>query len=157
MSIDDALTAIENSAVAHAISKSDHLVAASLQIVHVLGFITLLAALVLVSLRLLRWSFANHAMADVLRDADRLLKIGLTLVTASGVLMFVATPQLYFYKPMFELKMLLFIAAVLLQFMVLRKLVRDEGVRMWAVRTIVGLSLVTWFGIAFAGRMIGFT
>ena len=157
MSVDAVLSTLENSALAHAISKSDHLVAASLQIVHVMGFITLLAALVLVSLRLLRWSFGNQSLADVVNDAHRFLAVGLALVIASGVLMFIATPRLYVYKPAFELKMLLFIAAVLLQFTVVRRLARSEAASTWAVRTTLSVSLLIWFGIAFAGRMIGFT
>ena len=157
MSIDEVLMAVQDSAIAHAISKSNHLVAASLQVVHVFGFVTLLAALLLISLRLLRWSFAQHTLAEVARDANRLLFAGLALVTVSGVLMFVATPQLYFHKPAFELKMLLFAIALLLQFALLRNVVLVDTPRTWAVRTLVGLSMVTWFGIGFAGRMIGFT
>jgi len=156
MTVDAVLSAIENSAIAHAISKSNHLVAASLQVVHVLGFITLLAALVLVSLRLLRWTFNDQSLADISRDANRLLAVGLTLVIASGLLMFVATPQLYFYKPAFELKMLMFVGAVLLQFTLLRRLSSSDA-RQWVVRTVVAVSLFAWFGIGFAGRMIGFT
>ncbi|MEJ1962337.1 MAG: hypothetical protein WDO56_12650 [Gammaproteobacteria bacterium] len=34
----DVLKALQNSAVAHAVSKSNHMVGAGLQIVHVLGF-----------------------------------------------------------------------------------------------------------------------
>ena len=96
MSIDSLLVTIQNSAIAHAISKSDHMVAASLQVVHVLGFIALLAALVLISLRLLNLVLVEQALADVTRDANRLLYIGLALTVASGVLMFVATPRLYY-------------------------------------------------------------
>jgi hypothetical protein len=156
MSIDEWLSVLENSAIAHAISKSNHLVAASLQVVHVIGFITLLAALVLVSLRLLRWAFNDQSLADIAAAANRLVAIGLALVVASGVLMFVATPQLYFYKPAFELKMLLFAGALLLQFTLLRRMAQGSA-GTWAVRTLVGLSLLTWFSIGFAGRMIGFT
>src|SRR5690606_21129229 len=37
MSVDDILIAVQSSPVAHAVSKSDHLVGATLQILHVLG------------------------------------------------------------------------------------------------------------------------
>ena len=87
-----------------------------------LGFIVLLAALVLISLRLLGLALqAVSRSRDVVEDATRLMWLGLALTVASGTLMFIATPKLYFYKPAFELKMLLFVVAVLVQFTVLRK------------------------------------
>ena len=51
MTILDALTAIQNNGIARAITKSDHLVIAGLQIIHVFAFLLLLSALVLMSLR----------------------------------------------------------------------------------------------------------
>jgi hypothetical protein len=157
MSTEELLTWIQDSPVAHAISKSNHLVAASLQVIHVLGFITLLAALVLVGLRLLGLALQSQTLPDVTKDANRLLYLGLGMTVASGVLMFVATPKLYFHKPAFELKMLLFLAAVIIQFWVLRRLVARAAENSVAVRLTVAVSLLAWFGIGFAGRMIGFT
>jgi hypothetical protein len=152
------LTAIQDSAIAHSISKSNHLVGAALQVVHVLAFITLLASIVLISLRLLGLALKDQPLADIVRDANRLLYIGLGLATASGLLMFVASAKLYFYKTAFELKMLLFLTAVVLQFALLRRLARSESAAPPAlVRTVVAISLTVWFGIGFAGRMIGFT
>lgn len=49
MSTHDILTWIQDSALAHAISKTDHLVGAGLQVVHVMGLVALLASLVLIS------------------------------------------------------------------------------------------------------------
>lgn len=157
MTILEVLTSIQDSAIAHLISKSDPMVAASLQVVHVLGFVTLLAALILLGLRLLGWILQQHSTLDVVQDASRLLHLGLIMTIGSGVLMFVATPKLYFYKPAFQLKMLLFIAAVLMQFMVLRRLATRPDDAMAVTRTTVAISLCAWFAIGFAGRMIGFT
>ncbi|HEY6644321.1 DUF6644 family protein [Povalibacter sp.] len=157
MSIADILNVIQDSPIAHAISKSDHMVAAGLQVVHVLGFIALLAALVLISLRLLNLVFRNQPIGEVTRDANRIFYIGLVLTVLSGTLMFVATPTLYFYKFAFELKMLLFVAAIVLQFALFRRVAASESPNPVLARTTVGVSLVVWFGIGLAGRMIGFT
>ena len=157
MSVEQVLTLIQDSPLAHVISKSNHLVAASLQVIHVLGFIALLAALVLVGLRLLGWTLKTQALADVAKDASRLLYLGLGMTIVSGVLMFIATPKLYFHKPAFELKMLLFLAALVLQFWLLRRLVDRASENAAVVRVTVAASLLVWFGIGFAGRMIGFT
>ena len=157
MSTATILDAIQHSAIAEAISKSNHLVGAALQVVHVLGFIALLASLVLLSLRLLNLILREDALTDVVRDTNRLLYIGLALTVSSGVLMFVSSPKLYFYKQAFELKMLLFLSAVIIQFAFLRRVANNESASMGAVRTAVAFSLVAWFGIGLAGRMIGFT
>ena len=157
MSTDSILTAIQNSAIAHAISKSDHMVAASLQVVHVLGFIALLASLVLISLRLLNLVLKQQQLQDVTRDANRLFYVGLALTVSSGLLMFVSSPRLYFYKTAFELKMLLFVSALIIQFALLRRVASKESPHPLLTRTAVTLSLVAWFGIGLAGRMIGFT
>ncbi|HEY5807163.1 MAG TPA: DUF6644 family protein [Povalibacter sp.] len=157
MTIDSVLTAIQDSPIAHLISKSNHLVAAGLQVVHVLGFIALLASLVLISLRLLNLVLKQQPLIDVTRDANRLFYIGLALTVASGVLMFVSTPKLYYYKAAFELKMLLFVTALLIQFAVFRRVAASTSPHPVLARTTVAASLVAWFGIGLAGRMIGFT
>ena len=79
MSTEELLTWIQDSPVAHAVSKSNHLVAASLQVIHVLGFITLLAAVVLVGLRLLGLALQRQALPDVAKDAHRLVYLGLVI------------------------------------------------------------------------------
>ena len=152
----DMLAAIQNSAVAHAVSKSNHMVGAGLQIVHVLGFIVLLSSLVLISLRLLGLVFADQPISKVGRDATRLIWLGLALAVVSGTLMFVSSPRMYYYNPAFELKMLLLIVAVLVQVLLLRRVTVNDSPTPALVRTSVALSLVFWFGVGLAGRVIGF-
>lgn len=156
MSTAQVLTAIQNSVIAHAVSKSNHMVAAGLQIVHVLGFILLLSSIVLISLRLLGLAFAQQPISKVGRDATRLIWIGLALTVASGTLMFVSSPRLYYYNPAFELKMLLLVAAVLVQVLLLRRVSANDSPTPALVRTTVALSLISWFGVGLAGRIIGF-
>ena len=156
MSTAQVLTAIQNSAVAHAVSKTNHMVGAGLQIVHVLGFILLLSSIVLISLRLLGLAFAQQPISKVGRDATRLIWIGLALTVASGTLMFVSSPRMYYYNPAFELKMLLLVAAVLVQVLLLRRVSVSDSPTPVLVRTTVALSLASWFGVGLAGRIIGF-
>ena len=156
MSTAEVLTALQNSAVAHAVSKSNHMVGAGLQIVHVLGFILLLASIVLISLRLFGLAFAQQPISKVGRDATRLIWLGLVLTVASGTLMFVSSPRMYYYNPAFELKMLLLIAAVLVQVLLLRRVSANDSPTRALARTTVALSLASWFGVGLAGRIIGF-
>jgi hypothetical protein len=156
MSIDAVLTAIQNSAIAHAISKSNHLVAAALQIIHVLGFVVLLAALVLLSLRLLNVALKEQSVAQVSKDATKLIWAGLAVAVISGTLMFASSPKLYFFKEVFAVKMLLLIVAVIVQVTLFRKAVTSRNPTQTFARISVALALICWFGIGMAGRAIGF-
>ena len=154
MSTHDILTWIQDSALAHAISKTDHLVGAGLQVVHVMGLVALLASLVLISLHLLGLAFKHHPTVEIARESTRLVWSGLALTALSGTLMFIATPTLYFYNPAFRLKMLLFVLAVVVQLALFRRAASRATPSFAKVG--VAVSLATWFSVAMAGRMIGF-
>ena len=152
----DILTWLQDSWLAHAISKTDHLVGAGLQIVHVMGLVALLASLVLISLHLVGLAFKHQPITDIARDATKLVWVGLTLTALSGTLMFIATPKLYFYNPAFRLKMILFFVAVIVQLALFRKTAAQTAPSPSFARASVGISLAAWFSVAMAGRMIGF-
>jgi hypothetical protein len=154
MSTHDILTWIQDSALAHAISKTDHLVGAGLQVVHVMGLVALLASLVLISLHLLGLAFKHHPTVEIARESTRLVWWGLALTALSGTLMFIATPTLYFYNPAFRLKMLLFLLAVVVQLALFRRAASQATPSVAKVG--VAVSLAAWFSVAMAGRMIGF-
>lgn len=157
MSTNQILIAIQNSALAHAVSKSNHLVGAGLQIVHVMGLILLLASVVLISLRLLGLAFAGQPVSKVGHDANRLTWIGTALTVSSGALMFISSPRLYYYNPAFELKMVLLVFAILVQVFLLRHVAMSDSPPPKTLgRVAVALSLASWFGVGLAGRIIGF-
>jgi hypothetical protein len=152
----DILSWVQDSALAHAISKTDHLVGAGLQIIHVMGLVALLASLVLIGLHLAGLAFKHQPLTDIAREATKLVWVGLTLTALSGTLMFIATPKLYFYNPAFRLKMLLFFIAVIVQLALFRKTAAQTSPTPTFARASVGISLAAWFSVAMAGRMIGF-
>lgn len=147
---------LQSTPVAHAISKGNHLIGAGLQILHILGFVLMLASLVLVSLRVVGAILGDRPVADVARDGTRLLWIGFAQAFASGVLMFTASPLLYFPNPAFKAKMLLLALAVTLQLTLYRRIMRGGVLHPLLTRLGVALSVSAWLGIAFAGRLIGF-
>jgi hypothetical protein len=151
----DTLDLIQSTPLSHAISKSNHLLIAAFQVLHVLGFVLLLSALVLISLRLLRLILPQQTISAVASQALRLLWLGLALAVGSGTLMFVGSPRHYFYNPAFELKMALLAAAVVFQAAVFRKLTSRPIADTWT-RLGVALSLALWFAVSMAGRAIGF-
>ena len=156
MTVLDILDAIQDSPIAHAISKTDHLVAAGLQIVHVLGLIFFLASLVLISLRAVGWALADQPIPQVVRDTSRLMWAGLFLTALSGTLMFIATPKLYFFNWAFALKMGLLVLAVIVQVTLFRGIAKRDEPSLRFVRASVALCVASWFSVAMAGRMIGF-
>jgi cytochrome bd-type quinol oxidase subunit 2 len=147
---------IQGSALSHAISQSNHLLIATLQVVHVLGFVLLLAALVLISLRLLNVVLTEQTAPHIARQALHMLWLGLALAVGSGILMFIGSPKHYYYNPAFELKMLLLTVAVIVQSSLFRKVVYAPNPRPALRRVSVALSLALWFAVSMAGRAIGF-
>jgi hypothetical protein len=156
MSTHDILTWIQNSPLAHAISKTDHLVGAGLQVVHVMGLVALLASLVLISLHLLGLAFKHHPTVEIAKESTRLVGWGLALTALSGTLMFIATPTLYFYNPAFRWKMGLFLLAVVIQLALFRRAANETAPTPSFAKAGVLVSLASWFSVAMAGRMIGF-
>ncbi len=156
MTTTDILTWLQDSALAHTISKTDHLVGAGLQIIHVMGLVALLASLVLIGLHLMGLAFKHQPITDIAKEATKLVWVGLTLTALSGTLMFIATPKLYFYNPAFRLKMILFFVAVIVQLALFRRTATQRTPTPAFARASVGISLAAWFSVAMAGRMIGF-
>lgn len=156
MSMQEILLSIERSGIAHAISKSSHLVVAGLQVVHVIGIILLLSALVLLSLRLLGLVFQGQSVTAISKDAQRLMLLGFVLAFISGVLMFIASPRHYFYNSAFQLKMVLFVLALAVQAFLLRRAANQSSPSPVLARVSASLALVLWFGVGLSGRVIGF-
>jgi hypothetical protein len=150
------LTAIENSIFAHAINKTDYVVGASLQILHVLGLIMFLSSIVLIALRSFGLVLTEQSIAQVAKSTAKWMWAGLVFAVFSGTLMFVATPKLYFYNSAFGFKMLLMVVAIAVQVTLLRRVAKDPAVTPAFARAIVSVCAVCWFGVAMAGRMIAF-
>lgn len=148
MTVREWLFWLQNTPVAHAISKSHHLVGALLQVVHIAGFVALLAAVVLLTLRRFDLLLTNVPRARIEREFGRILWWGLGLALVSGVLMFVSSPILYFYNKAFELKFAILLVAVAVQIALLKGAQRPA--------LVTAVSLVLWFAVGVAGRAIGF-
>jgi hypothetical protein len=156
MSSVDVLDWIQSTPLSHWISKSNHLLIAGFQVIHVMGFILLLASLVLISLRLLGLLFKQQTVPQVAKEATRLIWVGLAMAVGTGVLMFIGSPRHYYYNPAFDVKMLLLLLAVIVQALLFGRVAASEAQKPWLARTAVALSLVFWFAVSMAGRAIGF-
>jgi hypothetical protein len=156
LTIRGVLAAIQGNGLVRLITKSDHLVIAGFQVIHVFGLVLLLTSLILMSLRLLGWVLPQHAIPQITREAARLFWIGLGMTVLSGTLMFVTGTAHYFYNRAFEVKMVLLTLAIVVQLASFRKIAASESPRPAVARMTVAVSLLLWFGVAVAGRAIGF-
>jgi hypothetical protein len=147
---------LQNSPLAHLINGSNHLVGAAFQIVHILGIVLLLTAVLLVALRLLGLGLREQTLAEVEQLARPFLWLGLAAAVISGSLFFVSTAVIYASKTALQIKLVLLVLAVLLQFGLIRRLVAHPASK-GVARAGALASLGLWFGVGLAGRAIGFT
>ncbi|MBA4285306.1 MAG: hypothetical protein C0434_07210 [Xanthomonadaceae bacterium] len=147
--------ALQDSALAHLISKSHYLVGAGLQVVHIAGLILLLAAVLLIDLRLLGQGLQRQTPQQVSRAAAGLIWIGLALALSSGVLMFVSAAVKYADNPAFAVKLLLLAAVLPPQLWIQRRLGAGSKPPPFP-RAVAASALLVWFSVAVAGRAIGF-
>ena len=128
----------------------------TIQIGHVLGLVLLLTALLLVNLRLLGWGLRSLPLAQVVHATRRALWLGLALTMGSGSLLFLSAPVHYAANSAFVPKMLLLLAALVVQASLYRRVTANPAPAALLARGTAVLSLSLWFGVGLAGRAIGF-
>jgi hypothetical protein len=147
---------LQSSPVGHIISGSNHLVGAAVQVVHIAGIVLLLTAVLLVSLRLLGLGLKQQSLEEVEKLARPFLWAGLVATVVSGTLFFISTAVIYATKEALQIKLVLLVLALALQFGLVRRLVAHPASQALSTGAAVA-SLVLWFGVGLAGRAIGFT
>jgi len=150
------LYALQQTALAQAVSKSSFWVGAGLQIVHIFGILLMLGSVLLVSLRLLGLVLADRPVSSVSRTVARFIWTGLGLLVASGTLMFITMPLRYVQNKPFVFKMAFFVAAVLLQLLLFRRVALQAEPSPVLARSAAIATLAVWMVVAWAGRFIGF-
>jgi hypothetical protein len=131
---------------------------AGLLTVHLFGLTLLLGSVLLSSLNLLGLFQRVKPAAQVRREMQPVMMVGLALMAGSGLLIFMGGAEAYYAGFWFRLKMVLFATAVTFQFTVNRTIATAPAGRFSpAVRRITGLAtLMLWFGVGCAGRAIAF-
>jgi Family of unknown function (DUF6644) len=130
----------------------------SVQSVHLVGLTALLAAILVLNLRLAGVSMREWSLPAVERQLRPWAWGGAALVLTSGMLMFLGNPPKYLANPAFQFKMAFLALAMVCQFGLFRRFFRSEpGVRPRSMNLLVaGLSLTLWFAVGWAGRAIAF-
>jgi hypothetical protein len=130
----------------------------AVQSVHLVGLTVLLAAILVLNLRLAGVTMVDWSLPAVERQLRPWARGATALVLASGVLMFLGNPAKYLASGPFQFKMACLVLAMLCQFGLFRTFFRSEPtVRARSMNMgVAGLSLTLWFSVGWAGRVIAF-
>lgn len=129
------------------------------QTVHILAIAALMAAMLMFNLRLAGKVGGSQPMLEVSRRTIPVIWWALPVLLATGALLVVGEPARSLKNNVFQLKMLLVIAAIFVTLYCSRPLERNPGY--WDGRRGLGslmalVSVLLWVGIIFAGRWIAY-
>ncbi len=130
----------------------------AVQSVHLVGLTMLLAAILVLNLRLAGVGMMDWSLAVVERQLRIWVWVAIALVIASGALMFIGNPTKYLASGPFQFKMASLALAMLCQFGLFRRFFRSEpAIRPRAINiAVAALFLTLWFSVGWAGRVIAF-
>jgi hypothetical protein len=131
---------------------------AGLLTVHLFGLTLLLGSVLLTSMNLLGLFQRQKPAAQLRRETQPVMLLGLLVMLASGSLIFTGGAEAYFAGYWFRLKMTLLLTAVLFQVTVYQVVARADANRFPRIANrATGLVMVVlWFSVACAGRAIAF-
>jgi hypothetical protein len=151
MSALDSLAAwLEATRVAEVVGTSMWLVAA-LSAVHVLGYTLVMGGALVANLRLMGLLLPGLPAGVVTRPANRGISLGLVISIATGVLLVSWKATAAFASDIFQVKMLLLLAAAVLHFTWQRSITRSEPANPSLPKTAGVIGLALWLGLAVAG------
>lgn len=128
----------------------------ALNIIHLMGMVVFLGAILIVDLRLLGTGLRRQPTAAVARDAQPWLLGGLIVLVFTGIPATMATATQQYGNSIFWVKMYLLSLGLVFTFTVRRRVAfAEEGRVPAAARKAVGLvSIGIWLGVAALARLI---
>lgn len=156
MSTIELFTTIQSSAIGDFIGKQNHLLGAVAQLLHIAGLILVLSSVLLVSLRLFGIGLRSVSAAQLADTTSKLVWAGLALLVVSGLVMFIPAALLYEPNTFFWTKFVLLALAIGVHLTLYRKVTRLDAPHAVLASATAIVALGLWFGVAFAGRFIGF-
>ncbi|HMA50797.1 MAG TPA: DUF6644 family protein [Magnetospirillaceae bacterium] len=155
MSVHSLALWLQNHGVGLFLRKSDPLVGVVLQNFHILGLVALLAAVLLIDLRLLGLGLTSRSAPDLARRLRPVFWLGAVTVGTSGLLMLVSDAVRYSNNDALLVKLALLPWALAFQLGVERIGIQLRPRSLPAAGTAL-LSLLLWVSVGLAGRAIGF-
>jgi hypothetical protein len=160
-SLDNFCAWIEQTSLSQAIQVTSWSVP-TVQTVHILAISAVMASVLMLNLRLLGIVSRERPLAEVSARFRPVIWWGLPVLLASGAILIVGEPVRSLENPIFQLKMTLLIAVIIVTLAYQAPLNKDS--RYWestagrraAIKLIAVVSLVLWVGIVCAGRWIAY-
>jgi len=128
----------------------------AVQSVHLVGITVLLAAVIVVNLRVAGVGMMEWPLPWLERQLKPWALGSAALVLLSGVLIFLGTPAKYLASNPFRFKIAVLGLAIAFQVGVLRRLAGAERGARWRRIVVAGVSVTLWFLVGWAGRAIAF-
>jgi hypothetical protein len=120
---------------------------------HIMTLAVFLGTIVVVDMRLLGFGLRRRSAAQLATELAPWNWTSMALMIVTGVLLFLSEANRLSGNAPFFIKMVFLSLGMLIHFTIFRKATRDEG---WLGRLTGSISLICWFGVAFAGRAIAF-
>jgi hypothetical protein len=148
----------EATAIGHAIRSSSWLFPV-IEAVHLLALATIGGALLIVDLRLFGSGLRSCPVRQVARDAQPWLIGALVVMISTGIPLFLSESIKCYYSDAFWVKMTTLPLAILYTFTVRRRVAMADEARVGprSQKLVALASIALWFGVAAAGRWIGFS
>ena len=143
------LSWIEATSAAKAVAESAT-VTAWLSAVHVVGFALVIGSALVANLRGLGVVFPRSEVAEIVVPANRAIVLGLAISVATGALLFAARATDAGANGIFQLKMLLLVAAAAVQFALVGRRGALDRRSAGATRAVSAVALALWLGLALA-------
>ena len=128
----------------------------AIEVVHLFGLVMLLGTVAVVDLRLLGFGMRHQTAPRVAEGVTPWTQIGMGIMLATGVLLFVSEALKCYQNPAFWCKMGFLLAAVVFHFTVYRRVTSSDNVGLGLSVLTGSVSLILWFGVGLAGRAIAF-
>src|ERR1700685_3504562 len=139
--------AIRNSRVAFPVIENFHLFALTV----------LLGSLVVLVLRQFGLIYKSQPISEVATALRPWNRWSLAVMLTSGILLFLSEAMKCYGNTSFRVKMLFLFFALLFQFTIYNRMVKNEGASApIGGKIAAGVALCLWFGVGLAGRAIGF-
>ena len=148
--MDALLTWLQATSIANAVRDST-LLTGSLSAVHLVGFTLITGGALVSNLRLLGMLLPERPVLDISRPATRGIALGLVISVVTGVLLFAPRAIVASANPIFQIKMLLLAFAAVFHFTVHRTAARRPALAPPVLRTVGGIGLFLWAGLALVG------
>ncbi|MDE0190195.1 MAG: hypothetical protein OXQ90_02455 [Gammaproteobacteria bacterium] len=128
-----------------------------IEVVHLFGLAVLGGSVIVMDLRLLGVGLKNAAPAKVLANTRPWFFVGLIVMIATGVPLFLSETTKCCFNHSFEVKITALFLAIVYTLVVRNRVAVREGTSTCVMQGVAVLSLGLWFTVAAAGRWIGFS